>query len=57
MTKKEINKRYFNKYIEISKTYDYKKKEWDYVVNRVYDKIHENTTLGQDVGTAMEYTR
>lgn len=28
-----------------------------YEVHRVYSAIRENTTLGEDVGTTLEYTR
>ena len=57
MTKEEINKKYRNKYIEVYRTYNYSTGEDEYEVRKVYDKIHENTTLGQDVGTSKAYTR
>lgn len=57
MTKKQVNKKYNNKYISISKSYDYDKQQWLYEVIKVYKNIHENTTLGQDVGTGVEYRR
>lgn len=53
----EVNKKYKDKYIEIYKQYDYSNQEWIYQVKKVYKEIHENTTLGQDVGTSMEYMR
>lgn len=57
MTKEQINKKYKGKYIEIGKTYDYQKQCWIYEVRNVYEVIHENTTLGEDVGTELEYKR
>lgn len=57
MKQSEVNKKYRGKYIDISKIYDYSMREWIYTVNRAYRDIHENTTLGEDVGTDREYTR
>jgi len=57
LTAKEINKKYKDKYVEIYQTYNYDTKQTEYEVRRVYDTIHENATLGQDVGTDMEYWR
>ena len=57
MKAKDINKKYFNRYIEILKTFNYSTGEWDYEVIKSYKNIHENTTLGQDVGTSFEYRR
>jgi len=57
MNAKQINKKYAGKYVDISKQFDYEKQVWDYTVNKVYKEIHENTTLGEDVGTSMEYRR
>lgn len=59
-TKEQINKKYKGKYVEI-----YKCPLWDtdengnrlYEVRKSYSEIHENTTLGEDVGTSMEYRR
>lgn len=51
-TKEQINKKYFNKYISF-----YKDIDGLYEVSKVYKEIHENTSLGQDVGTDLEYTR
>jgi len=60
LTQKQINKKYKGKYIDI-----YECPSWDtdkndnalYEVRKVYSVIHENTTLGEDVGTSMEYRR
>jgi len=57
LTKHQVNKKYVGRYVDISKTYNYQKQEWEYVVNKSYKEIHENTTLGEDVGTSMEYRR
>jgi len=56
-TLEQIRKKYNDKYIDISKSYNYKTREDVYEVRKVYSEIHENTTLGQDVGTDMEYRR
>ena len=57
MNAKQINKKYTGKYVDISKQFDYEKQDWNYTVNKVYKEAHENTTLGEDVGTSMEYRR
>lgn len=57
MTQSEVNKKYKGKYIKFDSYYDHSKKEWVYTVTSVHDKIKENTTLGQDVGTPLEYCR
>jgi len=57
LTRGQVNKKYFGRYIEFNSTYDYSKQEWLYEVNKTSKTIRENMTLGQDVGTAMEYCR
>lgn len=57
LTREQVNRRYKGKYIEIYKTYDYSEGCWIYEVRKIYNEIHENTTLGEDVGTGLEYTR
>lgn len=57
LTKEQVNKKYKDKYVEIYKTYDYTNQQWLYEVGKKYKDIHENTTLGQDVGTELEYMR
>lgn len=57
LTKEQVNKKYKGKYIEVYRTHDYSKQVDIYEVKRVYSKIHENTTRGEDVGTQYEYTR
>jgi hypothetical protein len=56
-TAEQINKKYKGKYIEVVKSFDYSTKKWMYEVVKTYKQIHENTTLGEDVGTSLEYTR
>ena len=57
LTASQVQKKYKDKYIDIYQTYDYTDQRWMYEVRKVYSTIHENTTLGQDVGTTLEYTR
>ena len=57
MSKEEVNKKYCGKYVEITKSYNHIKERNEYVVLKAYSKIRENTTLGEDVGTPMEYCR
>lgn len=57
LTAKQINKKYAGKYINVTKSYNYQLMDWEYQVNKTYPVIHENTTLGEDLGTCREYTR
>jgi len=57
LTQAQVNKKYKDKYVDFYGTYDYTKKQKMYEIRKVYSEIHENTTLGQDVGTAWEYMR
>lgn len=57
MTKEQVQKKYKNKYVSVSKTFDYETSEYRYTVHKAYSNIRENTTLGQDVGTTLEYRR
>lgn len=57
LTKEQINKKYKGKYIEIRSQYDYSKKTYLYEVIKVSKTIKENMTLGEDVGTPLEYCR
>lgn len=56
-TAKQINKKYNNVYINVSKTYDYTNQVWLYTVNKTSKVIKENMTLGQDLETNNEYRR
>lgn len=57
LTKEQVNKKYKDQYIEIYKTYDYENQRWLYKIGKTFKELHENTTLGQDVGTELEYGR
>ena len=57
LTQKQINKKYAGKYISFIKNFDYTTKSWVYEVIKTYKEIHENTTLGEDVGTSLEFCR
>ena len=59
-TQKQINKQYKGKYVDVYKLPSWnknKKGEELYEVRKIYPQIHENSTLGEDVGTKYEYTR
>lgn len=56
-TADEVRDKYKNKYISITKSYDYQSREYLYEINKVYSEIHEDTTRGEDVGTSLEYMR
>jgi hypothetical protein len=57
LTKQQVNKKYKGKYIEILSTYDYSLGINLYEVIKVSSVIRENMTLGEDVGTSLEYCR
>jgi len=57
LTKEQVNKKYRGKYVEFIETYDYTTGKTMYKILNVYKTIHENTTLGEDVGTDLEYCR
>ena len=57
LTQKQVNKKYKDKYVEFGQTYDYVNGCWMYEIWKVHKAIHENTSLGQDVGTSLEYCR
>jgi hypothetical protein len=60
MTAKQINKRYKGKYVDVYKLPSWKKNDKGeelFEVRKIFTEIHENTTLGEDVGTKFEYTR
>ena len=57
LTKEQINKKYKGKYIEFYQTFDYSKDIWLYEVRKTSSTIRENMTLGEDVGTSLEYCR
>jgi hypothetical protein len=57
LTKEQVNKKYKGRYIEFNRTYNYTIGGYEYEVYKTYKDIHENTTLGEDVGTVYEYSR
>jgi len=52
LTSEQVNKKYRGKYVDVYRDYT-----GLYEVRKVYKTIHENTTLGEDVGTAIAYRR
>ena len=57
LTQAHINKKYKNIYIEFLCNYDYSTGQNLYEIIKTSKTIKENMTLGQDVGTSMEYCR
>lgn len=57
MTQKQVNKKYKGIYVEFNQTYCYTNNQWLYEIIRTSKVIRENMTLGEDVGTSMEYCR
>lgn len=57
MTQKQVNKKYYWKYVQFMKQYCYESKQRTYEIVKTSRVIMENTTLWQDVGTSMEYCR
>lgn len=53
----EIQTKYKDKYVDIYRKLDYMSGEVRFEVRKVYKEIHENTTLGRDVGTELAYKR
>jgi hypothetical protein len=57
MTQEQVNKKYKGRYVAFSQSYDYVTGEYDYTITKTSRVIKENMTLGEDVGTALEYRR
>ena len=57
LTKEQVNKKYEGRYVELYRTYDYEKQCDMYEIRKTSKEIRENMTLGEDVGTDMEYRR
>jgi len=57
LTKEQVAEKYKGRYVEFISTYDYMQQEYMYEIVKSHKVIHENTTLGQDVGTSLEYCR
>ena len=55
LTKEQVNKQYKGIYISFDETFNGEIKV--YYVNKTSKTIRENMTLGEDVGTDMEYCR
>lgn len=56
-TKEQIKRKYKGKYIEVTKEFNYEKKQWEYEIIKTSKNIKENMTLGEDLGTEIEYCR
>ena len=56
LTADQVNKKYKGRYVELGTTYDYENQQWLYEVRKTSKTIRENMTLGEDVGTSLEYT-
>jgi|TARA_R100001530_G_scaffold116143_1_gene83173 hypothetical protein len=59
LTKEQVNKKYRGRYVDVRKVPAYltESGNTEYEVVKSYREIHENTTLGEDIGTEMEYRR
>lgn len=57
LTAKQVNKKYKGRYVELGTTYDYENQQWLYEIIKTSKVIKENMTLGEDVGTPLEYQR
>ena len=57
LTADQVNKKYKGRYVELGTTYDYENQRWLYEVRKTSKTIRENMTLGEDVGTQLEYQR
>ena len=56
-TLEEVQKKFKDKYVDVYRKLDYSTGEVRFEIRKVYKEIHENTTLGQDVGTELAYRR
>lgn len=56
-TLEQVQNKFRNKYVDVYRVLDYSSGDVRFEVRKVYDTIHENSTLGQDVGTELAYTR
>jgi hypothetical protein len=56
-TKQQINKKYKGRYIEFIRTYDYTNNQDLYEIIKTSKNVRENMTLGEDVGTSLEFCR
>lgn len=56
-TLKQVQNKFRDKYVDVYRVFDYSSGDVMFEIKKVYDTIHENTTLGQDLGTELAYTR
>jgi len=56
-TLEQVQKKFRDKYVDVYRLLDYSSGEVRFEIRNVYRTIHENSTLGQDVGTELAYTR
>jgi len=57
LTQAQIAKKYKNTYVEVLDSYCYDTRQYLYEVVKTSKTTRENMTLGQDLGTDLEYTR
>jgi hypothetical protein len=57
LTKNQVNKKYKGIYVEFLTTYCYSERCNFYEIINKSKTIRENMTLGEDVGTNLEYSR
>lgn len=57
LTQSQVQKKYKNIYVEFLSNYDYTTRQILYEIIKTSKVIRENMTLGQDVGTELEYNR
>ena len=57
LTQSQLNKKYKDKYIEVTRHFDYASGTAMFTVHKVSSVIRENMSLGQDIGTPLAYTR
>jgi len=56
-TLEQVQKKYKGKYVDVYRFMDWNAGEVRFEVRKVSKTIHENMTLGEDVGTPLAYTR
>jgi hypothetical protein len=54
-TQQQINKKYKGRYIEFIRTYDYTNNQDLYEIIKTSKNERENMTLGEYVGTSLEF--
>ena len=57
LSKEQVNRKYKDIYVEMLSTYNYSTQKNEYEIIKTSKTIRENMTLGQDVGTNLEYSR